>query len=31
VDIRYKQAITSAGQGAAAAIDAEKFLAAENS
>lgn len=26
VDIRYKQAITSAGQGAAAAIDAERWL-----
>ena len=26
VDVRYKQAITSAGQGAAAAIDAERWL-----
>jgi thioredoxin reductase (NADPH) len=26
VDVRYKQAITAAGQGAAAAIDVERWL-----
>ena len=30
VDLRYKQAITSAGQGTAAALDAEKWLGERN-